>query len=54
MGESVDGERPLCIVHARSEAAAEAAARAVRAAYTIGAKPARSGQLILERIGANA
>jgi thymidine phosphorylase len=54
IGEKVDGERPLAIVHARSEQAAEAAARAVRAAYTIGDEAAQSGKLILERIGANA
>jgi thymidine phosphorylase len=41
-------------VHARSEEAAEAAARAVRAAYTVGETTAPSGKLILERIGANA
>ncbi|MGO4573119.1 thymidine phosphorylase [Microvirga sp. 2TAF3] len=51
IGAHVDGERPLAIVHAQSEDAAEAAARAVRASYIIGAGPARSGPLILERIG---
>jgi thymidine phosphorylase len=54
VGERVDGERPLGIVHARNEEAAEAAARAVRAAYTVGETSAPSGKLILERIGANA
>jgi thymidine phosphorylase len=54
VGERVDHERPLGIVHARSEEAAEAAARAVRAAYTVGETPAPSGKLILDRIGANA
>jgi len=52
IGEYVDGERPLCIVHARNEAAAEAAARAVRAAYTVGEGVMGRGKLILERIGA--
>lgn len=52
IGATVDTHRPLAIVHARSEAAVEEAARAVRAAYTIGAAPAKSGPLILERIGA--
>jgi len=54
IGEAVDASRPLAMVHARSEDAAEAAARAVRAAYTIGEKPAGSGPSILERIGASA
>ena len=46
--------RPLAIVHARSEEAAEAAARAVRAAYRIGDAPAASAPSVLERIGATA
>jgi thymidine phosphorylase len=54
VGETVDASRPLAIVHARSEAAAEAAARAVRAAYHIADAQARSGPSILERIGAPA
>jgi thymidine phosphorylase len=41
-------------VHARSEEAAEAAARAVRAAYVIGETRVVTGPSILERIGANA
>jgi thymidine phosphorylase len=52
IGEAVDATRPLGIVHARSEEAAEAAARAVRAAYDIGDGEAVSGPIILERIGA--
>lgn len=52
LGERVDAERPLAIVHARSEAAAEAAARAVRAAYTLGENGVKAGPLIIERIGA--
>jgi thymidine phosphorylase len=52
IGEGVDGEHPLAIVHARSEEAAEIAARAVRAAYAVGQEIAKSGPLILERIGA--
>jgi thymidine phosphorylase len=54
IGETVDASRPLAIVHARSEEAADAAARAVRAAYTIGEGKAASGPSILERIGATA
>jgi thymidine phosphorylase len=52
VGEAVDASRPLAVVHARSEEAAEAAARAVRAAYTVGDEQPASGSLILERIGA--
>ncbi len=52
IGEAVDAQRPLAIVHARSEEAAEAAARAVRAAYVIGEDKAAPGPSILERIGA--
>jgi thymidine phosphorylase len=54
LGEKVDGERPLGIVHARSEAAADAAADALRRAYTIGDAAAAPGALVLERIGAGA
>lgn len=54
IGETVDAARPLAIVHARSEEAAEAAARAVRAAYVIGGEKIASGPTILERIGATA
>jgi thymidine phosphorylase len=52
IGESVDSERPIGIVHARSEAAAEEAAQALRQAYTIGEGRAVAGPLILERVGA--
>jgi thymidine phosphorylase len=54
MGERVDGERPLGIVHARTEAAAEAAADALRRAYTLGEAAPAAGPLVLERIGAAA
>ena len=54
LGETVDASRPLAIVHARSEEAADAAARAVRAAYTIGEGKADPEPSILERIGATA
>lgn len=52
VGASIDQGRPLAIVHARSEEAAEAAARAVRAAYTIGQSKPAASKLVLERIGA--
>ncbi len=54
VGDTVDQNRPLAIVHARSEEAAEAAARAVRAAYALGDEQAASGVSILERVGAHA
>ncbi len=52
IGGMVDTNRPLAVVHARSEEAAEAAARVVRAAYTLGDAKAEPGAMILERIGA--
>jgi thymidine phosphorylase len=52
IGETVDANRPLAIVHARSEEAAEAAARAVRAAYTLGEEQPALAPTVLERIGA--
>ncbi|WP_262298697.1 thymidine phosphorylase [Microvirga sesbaniae] len=54
IGETVDAHRPIAIVHARTEAAADAAARAVRAAYVIGEGKAAPGPTILDRIGASA
>ncbi|MDF2813091.1 MAG: deoA [Microvirga sp.] len=52
IGEQVDHERPLGIVHARTEAEAEAAARALQRAYTLGEGPVKSKGTVLERIGA--
>jgi thymidine phosphorylase len=52
LGARVDRERPLGVVHARSEAAAEAAARALRQAYTIGVSAELGAPIVLERIGA--
>ncbi|HEX8666292.1 MAG TPA: thymidine phosphorylase [Beijerinckiaceae bacterium] len=51
VGEKVGAERPLGIVHARTEAAFEAAAAALRRAYRIGDAPASPGPVIAERIG---
>jgi thymidine phosphorylase len=52
IGERVDAARPLGIVHARTEAAAEAATKTLRQAYQIAeAVPAGPGPLILERLG---
>jgi thymidine phosphorylase len=54
LGERVDGERPLGIVHARSEAQAEAAAEALRNAYSLSDRKPQNVPLILDRIGAGA
>jgi thymidine phosphorylase len=49
IGEPVGAHRPLCLVHARDEATAAAAAATVRQAYRVGAPPAERG-LIYDRI----
>jgi thymidine phosphorylase len=51
LGESVDGERPLGVVHARSEAQAETAAAMLRQAYTVSEGAPAAAPVILERIG---
>ena len=51
VGERVDAERPLAIVHARNDADAAAAIEAVRAAYSIGDDPPRqAGPVVAARI----
>jgi thymidine phosphorylase len=50
LGDRVDGERPLAIVHARDEASAVIAAEAVRAACTIGDAPPSPGPVVAGRI----
>ncbi|HZH25720.1 MAG TPA: thymidine phosphorylase [Azospirillaceae bacterium] len=51
-GEAVGpGGRPLAIVHARDEDAAERAAQAVRAAVTVAPQAVARGPLVAERIG---
>jgi len=53
IGERVDDARPLGIVHARTEAAADVAAEALCNAYDVAeAATAEAGPLILERLGA--
>ena len=53
VGERVDAARPLAVVHARSEAEAEAASAALRQAYRVAdAPPPDAAPLILERLGA--
>ena len=51
VGESVGPDRPLCVVHARDEAAAARAADGVRAAMTVGDRAARPGPVVRQRIG---
>jgi thymidine phosphorylase len=52
LGEYVDHDRPLCIVHARSDSEATIAADAVRAACSIGATPPAAGPVVASRITA--
>ena len=49
LGERVDGERPLCLVHAANAAQARSAAVAVAAAFRIG-DAAAVGPVILDRV----
>ncbi len=53
IGDEVGPERPLALVHARDDGAAEAAAAAIRAAYTLG-EPPQDRRLIYERIASKA
>jgi thymidine phosphorylase len=53
IGEEAGPSRPLCRVHAASEADADAAAAAIRAAVVMGEKPAAAA-LIRERLGRTA
>jgi len=51
VGDAVDRDRPLAIVHARSAADAEAAAKRLRDAVTVSHEPsAGSGPPILRRM----
>jgi thymidine phosphorylase len=50
VGAAVGPDRPLCLVHARSAAQAEAAAAEVRAAITIADEPPAPAPVVLERI----
>jgi thymidine phosphorylase len=52
IGAAVGPDRPLCLVHARTEADAEAAAAEIRAAVTVAEEPPAPGPVIVERIGA--
>jgi len=50
IGAAVGPERPLCLVHARSAAQAEAAAAEVRAAITVADQPPAPAPVVLERL----
>jgi thymidine phosphorylase len=52
VGERVGRERPLGVVHARSEAQAEVAAAALREAYALAERQPPESPLILDRVGA--
>jgi thymidine phosphorylase len=50
IGAEVGPDRPICLVHARSAAQAEAAASEIRAAVMIGDAPPEPAPVVLERI----
>jgi thymidine phosphorylase len=50
IGDPVGPDRPLCLVHARDETSAMAAAETIRRAYSLGDPPAER-RLVYERIG---
>ncbi|MCZ8151095.1 MAG: thymidine phosphorylase, partial [Rhodobacteraceae bacterium] len=51
LGEGVARDVPLALVHAADEAAAEAAVRAVQAAYRIASSAPEEPPLVLKRVG---
>lgn len=50
IGEAVDGDEPLALVHAASDAAADQAARRVREAYTVGTEATQPAALVQHTI----
>jgi thymidine phosphorylase len=50
VGTAGTGHRPLCVVHARTDDAAAAAAARVRAAYSVGDATPVAGPVVLERV----
>jgi thymidine phosphorylase len=50
VGAAVGPDRPICLVHARSAAQAEAAAGEIRAAVVIGDAPPKPAPVVVERI----
>ena len=51
-GDLVGPDRPLAVVHARTDAQAQQAAALLRAAYTVGGKQAPAHAPVLDRITA--
>jgi thymidine phosphorylase len=52
IGDEVQHDRPLCRIHARSEADAKAALATIQRAYAIGEKPRKIGAPVIARIRA--
>ncbi|WP_395016849.1 thymidine phosphorylase [Dongia sp.] len=50
IGEAVGPDRPLALVHAASDGAADAAMAELRAAFTLGAGPAEAGPVVVETL----
>lgn len=50
LGDSVDGQRPLAVIHARDEASWQDAARAVKAAMTLGDRAPEATPTVYRRI----
>jgi thymidine phosphorylase len=50
IGDSVGPDRPLAVVHARTQAAADAAAAEVRAAYSVGGRSRPPAAVVSDRI----
>jgi thymidine phosphorylase len=51
LGETVDGDRPLALIHAASDSDAEAACSALRQAISIGNDAPKLSSVIVERVG---
>ncbi|MHA1108987.1 MAG: thymidine phosphorylase [Alphaproteobacteria bacterium] len=51
LGETVDGDRPLALIHAANDSDAEAACNALRQAISIGDDAPRLSPMIIERVG---
>jgi thymidine phosphorylase len=51
-GDAVGPDRPLAIVHARTEAQARRAGDELRACYRVGARPPAPGPVVIERVDA--
>ncbi len=51
LGDRIEADTPLCIIHAATHSAAETAAAAVRAAYTIGQDEPDVPPVVYQRVG---